>query len=246
VTSSQNILALGLGLEEPWMLLDQRLDTGKQPYELQLCAGTRSRAEFPCPVCGRACKAHDFKEMTWRHLNFFQHHCYLTAPMPRVSCPEHGVKRIEVPWAREGSAFTLLFEQAALALVREMQVKAAARQMAITDKRLWRVVLFYVHRAVARKDLSAVRAVAFDETAARRGHRYITVFIDLDRERAPGLFATPSKGPGKGKDCVRPFRRFLEAHGGRMAATAGPSQRWSATCQLPSRRPSARPSKTPA
>ena len=57
-------------------------------------------------------------------------HCHLTAPVPRVNCPEHGVKRIQVPWAREGSRFTLLFKQAALALVREMPVKAAARQMA--------------------------------------------------------------------------------------------------------------------
>jgi len=86
--------------------------------------------------------------------------------------------------------------------------------MAITDKRLWRVVLFDVHHAVARMELSSVRAVAFDETAAKRGHHYITVFIDLDRERAPVLFATP----GEGKDCVRQFRRFLEAHGGPMAA----------------------------
>ena len=175
MSSSQEIFALGLGLEEPWTLLDQHLNTGKQPHELHLRVGARRGAQFPCPTCGRSCKAHDFKEMTWRHLNFFEHHCYLTAPVPRVDCPEHGVKRIQVPWAREGSSFTLLFEQAALALVREMPVAAAARQMAVTDKRLWRVVLFYVHRAVARMDLSAVRAVAFDETAAKRGHRYITV-----------------------------------------------------------------------
>jgi transposase len=154
--------------------------------------------------------------MTWRHLNFFQHHCYVTAPVPRVRCAEHGVKRIEVPWARAGSRFTLLFEQAALALAREMPVEAAARQMEITDKRLWRVVQFYVHQAVARMDLSPVRAVAFDETAARRGHRYVTVFIDLDRRDTPVLFATP----GKGKACVHRFRAFLEAHGGKPGAIA--------------------------
>ncbi len=34
-------------------------------------------------------------------------------------CPDHGVKRIQTPWAREGSRFTLLFEQAALMLARE-------------------------------------------------------------------------------------------------------------------------------
>ncbi|HFQ89518.1 MAG TPA: ISL3 family transposase, partial [Desulfobulbus sp.] len=31
--------------------------------------------------------------------HFCQHHCLITASVPRVRCPEHGVKRIEVPWA---------------------------------------------------------------------------------------------------------------------------------------------------
>ncbi|MEF3169454.1 MAG: transposase family protein [Deltaproteobacteria bacterium] len=48
--------------------------------------------------------------MTWRHLNFFQHHCYITAKVPRVRCEGHGIRQIEVPWARKGSMFTILFE----------------------------------------------------------------------------------------------------------------------------------------
>jgi amidase len=70
----------------------------------------RTGALFLCPDCARPCKAHDFAEFTWRHLNFFQHHCYITAKVPRTACPDHGVKRIQTPWAREGSRFTLLFE----------------------------------------------------------------------------------------------------------------------------------------
>nr|CBX28135.1 hypothetical protein N47_G34590 [uncultured Desulfobacterium sp.] len=46
----------------------------------------------------------------WRHLNFFQHEAYLTARVPRVDCGDCGIKTVEVPWARSGSGFTLLFE----------------------------------------------------------------------------------------------------------------------------------------
>jgi len=66
----------------------------------------------------------------------------------RIKCPEHGVKTIEVPWAREGSEFTPLFEKAALMLVREMPVSSAARFMGITDKSLWRIVFHYVREAM--------------------------------------------------------------------------------------------------
>ena len=101
--------------------------------------------------------------------------------------------RIAVPWARPDSGFTLLFEQAALLLMREMPVAAAARIIGVTDKRLWRVLQFYIGKAIDRLDLSDVQAIALDETAAKRGHEYVTVFIDLDAVEKPVLFVTPGK-----------------------------------------------------
>lgn len=204
------VLALGLGVTRPWRLVGQRLDSTTTPHQLHLEVAADRGALFACPKCGRACKAHDFAEFTWRHLNFFEHHCYITAKVPRTDCPDHGVLRIGVPWAREGSRFTLLFEQAALTLVREMPVLAAARIMAITDQRLWRIVQHYVAKAVNRLDLSALKAVGLDETAAKRGQTYVTVFIDLDRTDKPVLFVTP----GRGKDTLTRFKAFLIAHGG--------------------------------
>jgi len=208
--NDKQILLLGLGLEAPWKLVDQRLDTSKQPHELHLTIKAERGAQYPCPVCGALCKAHDFKEKQWRHLNFFQHHCYIHASVPRVKCPEHGVKQVKVPWARRGSAFTLLFEQAALTLAREMPVNAAARIIGIGDKRLWRIVQHYVAQAVAQLDLSRVQAIGLDETASKRGHHYVTVFIDMERKAEPVLFVTP----GKGKETLKAFRAFLEQHNG--------------------------------
>jgi transposase len=208
--NSDTVLALGLGVTPPWRLVEQRLDTEKNPHELHLKVAADRGILFPCPICGKACKAHDFTEFTWRHLNFFQHHCYITAKVPRTDCSEHGVLRISVPWAREGSRFTLLFEQAALILVREMPVLAAARIMEITDQRLWRIVEHYVSSAVERLDLTELTAAGLDETAAKRGQNYVTVFIDLDRKDKPVIFVTP----GKGKETVAKFRTHLVEHGG--------------------------------
>ncbi len=205
-----DIFTLGLDLKQPWKLTDQHLNTDKSPNELHLRVEADRGSLYPCPECGAMCKAHDFKELTWRHLNFFQHHCYLTAPVPRTNCSKHGTKRIKVPWARKGSKFTLLFEQAAMTLVREMPVLATARIMEITDQRLWRIVNFYVQQAMQDIDLSGLEAFALDETASKRGHNYVTVFIDLERDSKPVIFATP----GKGKDTVKDFKKFLEKHGG--------------------------------
>lgn len=210
MVDGNEILLLGLGIQSPWKLVDQRLDVDKQPHELHLAVGSDRGSRYACPVCGAACAAHDFQETSWRHLNFFQHHGYIHASVPRVKCPEHGVKLVEVPWARKGSAFTLLFEQAALTLAREMPVSAAARIIEITDHRLWRIVGHYVAKAVAGFDLSAVQAEGLDETASKRGHNYVTVFIDMQRREKPVLFVTP----GHGKATLQAFRQFLVTHKG--------------------------------
>lgn len=206
---TKDIMTLGLGLEEPWKIVDQWLGTDKSPHELHIRISADRGSKFPCPRCGEKCKAHDFREFTWRHLNFFQHHCYLTADVPRIKCPEHGVRRVIVPWAREGSKFTLLFEQAAMILMLEMPVASAARIIETTDKRLWRIVHYYVNKAMANLDLSGLTALGLDETSLR-GHEYITVFVDMNRATRPVIFATP----GKGKGCVKAFKEHLKKHGG--------------------------------
>lgn len=209
--NGNDIIALGLGLQAPWEICGQVLDTSKSPHELRLTIAAPRGTLFPCPVCGKLCHAHDFKEMTWRHLNFFQHHCFITASVPRVRCPEHNVKKVTVPWARKGSNFTLLFEQAAMVLVREMPVLTVANLLEINDKRLWRIVLYYVTAAMNRLHLHDLKAFSLDETKSRKKHRYVTVFIDLDRTNKPVVFAVA----GKGKQTLKAFKRHLAEHGGK-------------------------------
>lgn len=59
-------------------------------------------------------------------------------------------------------------------------------------------------------DLSSLEAFALDETASKRGHNYVTIFLDLERDSRPVIFATP----GKGKETIGQFKEFLEKHGG--------------------------------
>mgnify|MGYP000057369368 CR=1 FL=1 len=202
------LFQLALGLTPPWQVQDVEFDpeAGRLDVTLDFPAGS----EFSCPECGReGCKAHDTTWKEWRHLNFFQHEAYLRAPVPRVRCPEHGVKQVEVPWARPGSGFTLLFEAFVLALVKEMPVAAVARLMGEYDTRLWRILHHYVEAGRRDADFSDVTRVGADETSAKRGQDYITLFADLEQARV--LFATE----GRDASTFGRFRLDLMAHGGR-------------------------------
>ena len=63
-------------------------------------------------------------------------------------------------------------------------------------------------QARSRADHSAVTRVAFDETAARRGHDYVSLFVDLDGPRV--LFVAD----GKDAATVEKFAADLAGHGG--------------------------------
>jgi transposase len=102
-----------------------------------------------------------------------------------------------------------LFEAFAMTLATHLPIAVAAeRFLKITDKRLWRIVFHYVRAAVARMDLSAVTRVCIDETAAKRGHDYITLVVDIDGRRV--VFVAD----GRSADTVRQFADHLEDRGG--------------------------------
>jgi len=164
----QCLFQLALGLTPPWRVEKLEFDPARHRLDLYLDFERGSR--FACPECARAgCPVHDSTDKEWRHLNFFQHEAYLHARVPRVRCEEHGVLQVAVPWAREGSGFTLLFEALAMLLMREMPVTAASRIVAEQDTRLWRVLLHYVAAAREREDFAArSAALAMDNGAVPR------------------------------------------------------------------------------
>lgn len=196
-----------LGLVTPWKVVGYDFSAAEK--RLTLSVDFESGGTFACPTCERSgCKAYDTSEKTWRHLNFFQHEAYIQARVPRVECPEHGVKQVEIPWARPGSGFTLLFEAMVLALAKEMPVQAVGRLIDENDTRIWRILQHYVDKARAAEDFSSVIQIGIDETASKRGHNYISLFVDLERSKV--LFATE----GRDAQTVTEFRLDLEQHGG--------------------------------
>jgi transposase len=143
-------------------------------------------------------------------LDFFQFEAWLHARVPRVACTACGkTSQAPVPWAREGSGFTMLFEALAISLCQHLPVRQAAQMLRVNDKQLWRRIEYYVQQARSRQDMAQVQLVGVDETSVRRGQQYITVVHDLDVKRL--LFATT----GRDHQTLERFAQDLEQHGGR-------------------------------
>jgi transposase len=202
-----------LGLQPPWAVRDVRLDTARHRIDFDVEC---QQALLACPACGAPSqKVHDRLPRSWRHLDFFQYEAWLHADVPRVGCTSCGkTTQINVPWAREGSGFTLLFEALALTMCQDLPVRQAARSLRVRDKQLWRRIEHYVTQARRQQDMKQVRIVGIDETSLRRGHDYVTVVHDLDAKRL--LFCTE----GRDHQTIGAFAEDLRAHGGEPTAIA--------------------------
>jgi len=202
----KELFAAALGLRKPWTLENVEFDPLKGQLDIYIEKIRNEKVE--CPVCHKECYTHDSKKRTWRHLNFFQHEAYIHCKVPRSKCDEHGVKQVEVPWARPGSGFTLLFEAFMMQLIPHMPVKAAAEQANIYSDVLWRMIDHYVSEAYEEVDMSDVENIGIDETSNKRGHNYVTTFVDMNKSKV--IFATE----GKDSKTVEKFAEELEKHDG--------------------------------
>jgi transposase len=200
------LFTMALGLQAPWEVVDLKFD--EAAHRLDILIDFQRGADFPCPVCGQPSKVHDTEEKTWRHMNFFQYACYLTARVPRCKCDKDGVKQVQVPWARPGSGFTLMFEALLMVLVRSMTVREAARLVGEHDTRIWRLLHYHVEDARTRVDMSEVSRIGVDETGAKRGQKYITLVVDMEAKKL--LFGVE----GRDQETLKAFKEDLVAHGG--------------------------------
>lgn len=204
-----NVFQKALKIEEPWYVIDYSLNQKDQILDVYL--DFKRGASFSCPHCGAShAKVHDIvnDDRTWRHLNFWQYKTYLHARHPRVKCDQCGkIRAVIVEWARQASGFTWFFEAEVMELMKEMPVAAVARKVGEHDTRLWRIFHYYVDRAMNQLDFSSTSKIAVDETSSRRGHEYVSLFVDVDTKHV--MFVTE----GKDSTVLKEFSNFLHNKG---------------------------------
>ena len=196
-----------MNVKEPWYINDYKFDTISKKLDIWL--DFKRGSKFPCPNCGKPdCSAYDTKEKVLRHTNYFQYATYLHCRVPRVKCSNCGILQIGVPWTREKSGFTLEMESLIMKLAKRMPVLQVGKLLGETDKRLWRVIHFYVDEARSNEDFSDVVSIGLDETSRKKGHEYITLVADIKHNKV--IFACE----GKDSSTITSFSEDFQHHNG--------------------------------
>src|SRR5436305_1215671 len=136
-------------------------------------------------------------------------------PVPRVECQDCGlVRQVKIPFADARRSYTRSFERYALELGRHMTIQDVARHLGVGWDVIKDIQKRDLTRRFAKPKLKHLRHLAIDEISIAKGHRYLTVVMDLDSG------AVVFVGDGKGAKALQPFWKRLKGSKAKVEAVA--------------------------
>jgi transposase len=135
--------------------------------------------------------------------------------VPRLECRKCGViRQATIGFAEPRVSYTRSFARYALDLSRRMTIKDVADHLNVSWDVIKEIQRGDLQRRFSRPKLKYLKEIAIDEISIAKGHRYVTVVLDL----VSG--AVVFVGDGKGADALRPFWRRVRGSGAQIEAVA--------------------------
>src|SRR3954453_8005597 len=177
------------------------------------------RQEFEtcrCPACGSPqVLSRGQVERRFKTLPIGPRATFVVLPIPRVECRACGlVRQVKVPFADPRRSYTKAFERYVLELSKRMTIRDVAVHLGVSWDVIKDIQKRDLSRRFAKPKLKHLRYIAIDEIAVAKGHRYLTVVMDLQSG------AVVFVGDGKGADALKPFWKRLRPSKAAIEAVA--------------------------
>jgi transposase len=164
--------------------------------------------ERVCSGCGERCtKVHDITARWVRDLDLIDTPLRLLVHVCRVACPHCGPTIEDLPWLEPYSRVTNRFSNRVAQFCDHMPISNVADLFDMDWGTVKACHKRYLEEAEEPVDWSKIEAVAIDEFAIRKGHRYATMIVDLATNRVIWV------GKGRSREDIRPFFEQLGKDG---------------------------------
>jgi transposase len=145
----------------------------------------RRRHKLRCP-CGFATWAvYDTRRRRWRHLDLGGCRLWLEADVRRLECRRCRKVRTEVvPWARPGARHSRDLQEVVAWLAQRTDKTTVRRLLRLSWEAVAKIVIDVVAEQLDGARLDGLYRIGVDEVSYRKGHRFLTVVADHDRDGA--------------------------------------------------------------
>jgi transposase len=139
---------------------------------------TVRRRNLYCPHGGfETAGRHDTRpvESFWRHLDLGTWRLEVRARLRRLSCPDHGMVTVAVPFARAGSHFTRDFEDLVGFLATTADTTTFCRLVRIDWDTVGRIITRVMGDKLDPARLNNLFEIGVEEVTWKRWHHYLTL-----------------------------------------------------------------------
>jgi transposase len=154
-------------------------------------------------------------ERYFRGLPIGKQPTFINFKVPRVLCFSCGkVRQVKIAFADPKKHYTRAFERYALELSRLMTIQDVAEHLVIGWDTIKEIQAKHLRRRFGKPKLHKLKQIAIDEINVGKGHRYLTIVLDL----LSG--AVVFVGDGKGVEALQPFWKRLRRSHAKIEAVA--------------------------
>jgi transposase len=135
--------------------------------------------------------------------------------VPRVLCFTCGlIRQVKLGFADPKKSYTRAFERYVLELSQHMTIQDVANHLQVGWDLVKDIQARNLKRRFGKPKLANLKEIAIDEIAIAKGHRYVTVVLNLRSG------AVVFVGDGKGTDALEPFWKRLKRSHAKIKAVA--------------------------
>src|SRR5271168_2834226 len=207
---STSLLYHGFGIVG-YRYVSQSFQEGQVTFRIE-----QPRERRRCSQCGSA-EVWDQGgvERTFRMVPIGSKPSFVQLKVPRVLCFDCGlVRQVKLGFADPKKRYTRAFERYVLELSRLMTIQDVAKHLQIGWDTVKAIQARSLQRRFGKPNLHKLKKIAIDEIAISKGHRYVTVVLDL----VSG--AVVFVGDGKGVDSLKPLWLRLRRARAKIVAVA--------------------------
>lgn len=155
------------------------------------------------------------EERTFRTVPIGPKPAFVTLNVARVWCPDCDcVRQVKIGFADPKKRYTRSFERYALELSRHMTIQDVAEHLQVSWDTIKDIQARNLQRRFGKPKLHKLREIAIDEIAIGKGHRYVTVVLNLRSG------AVVFVGDGKGVEALASFWKRLRRARAQVRAVA--------------------------
>lgn len=156
------------------------------------------RGSLPCcSVCGKKCSTYDrLKPRRFQFVPLWGYAVFLVYALRRVNCPACKVKVEKIPWSDGKQQTTYTFRIFLATWAKRLSWKETASIFGTSWDTVFRAIQWVVHWGIIHREISEVNAIGIDEIQYRKGHNYLTMVYQIDKDCRRLLYVARERTEG--------------------------------------------------